>query len=975
MGLIEKLLQRVLPDPDPAEHGKADNGASVQIHSVEPGRDPKKLPGITEEERRRMASRPPSFVDMLPWIECDEEGIFLLDDLVSCGMMFELAPIPTEAASEDYLQARMHEVQSALGSLPEYDQAEWIIQFFCNDDLGIDDLAHQFAEYVLSVNTPERGEEILHSAFTQAYLAELTEHLEVVSKAAGCFEDKTVSGNIWRGQRRRVRVAIYRRFPKGYDFEKEQFSPRDQVKQAAASLLAGLKQAGVTAQPMGERAFYEWLMPWFNPRPFGDLATTPSEVLRRCPYSGETAAERPFGVDLSDLLFLAPPRSDSKNGMWYFNERPMRAMVLQNMTRNPEAGHFTAERQYAKHYFARFDRLPPGAMLSCTIVLHPQDLTRDRVTAIRETSRAKTSEARATAAEADKVLQWAAKGDKLYPFYMCLYLSGEDEADLRNKAAEVNASLQSSGLRLIDPRHELLGCDVFMRGLPMNFDPVFDLREMRRSRLAWASQIASILPVYGRARGTGHPGISMWNRGGEQLTFDPLNKHDRKANAHLLMLGPTGAGKSASLNYIAQQVMAIYRPRLVIVDAGKSFGLLVEYFKSMGLSTYVVELNAGTDVSLPPFANANLLLDQIDSEAALMAQLKVGEHDLDVAPLSADAAKPAPGEDTEEEAAEEETEEADVEKRDLLGEMIIAARLMITGGEPAEEAKMGRADRYLIAQAIIQAAREARAAGKPHPRTEDVGHTLMQMRNANDLGISRQARAEEMGQAMLVFCQDLRGQVFNRYGTAWPDADVTLVEMGTFANEGYEDALSVAYMSLLNHVQATAERTHYEGRPIIMLTDEGHIITRNPLVSPAVVKGTKMWRKLGAWFWLATQNMKDFPDQATRMLSMCEWWILLTMERDEIEDVARFRTLSDEERRMMESASKEPPKYTEGVVLAKNLKALFRNVPPALSIALAMTEQHEKAARAAIMREKGCSELDAVFEIARQLTAKRGYSK
>ena len=29
----------------------------------------------------------------------------------------------------------------------------------------------------------------------------------------------------------------------------------------------------------------------------------------------------------------------------------------------------------------------------------------------------------------------------------------------------------------------------------------------------------------------------------------------------------------------------------------------------------------------------------------------------------------------------------------------------------------------------------------------------------------------------------------------------------------------------------------------------------NPLLSPYVVKITKMWRKLGAWFWLATQNI------------------------------------------------------------------------------------------------------------------------
>ena len=49
------------------------------------------------------------------------------------------------------------------------------------------------------------------------------------------------------------------------------------------------------------------------------------------------------------------------------------------------------------------------------------------------------------------------------------------------------------------------------------------------------------------------------------------------------------------------------------------------------------------------------------------------------------------------------------------------------------------------------------------------------------------------------------------------------------------------------------------------------------------------------------------------------------------------------------------------VVLSDNIEALFRNVPPPLFLALAMTETHEKAVRGAIMRERNCSELEAVL--------------
>lgn len=53
--------------------------------------------------------------------------------------------------------------------------------------------------------------------------------------------------------------------------------------------------------------------------------------------------------------------------------------------------------------------------------------------------------------------------------------------------------------------------------------------------------------------------------------------------------------------------------------------------------------------------------------------------------------------------------------------------------------------------------------------------------------------------------------------------------------------------------------------------------------------------------------------------------------------------------------------------LTKPLEALFRNVPPPLSLALAMTEKHEKAERAEIMRERNCSELQAVYLIAERI--------
>src|SRR5699024_6143230 len=108
-----------------------------------------------------------------------------------------------------------------------------------------------------------------------------------------------------------------------------------------------------------------------------------------------------------------------------------------------------------------------------------------------------------------------------------------------------------------------------------------------------------------------------------------------------------------------------------------------------------------------------------------------------------------------------------------------------------------------------------------------------------------------------------------------------------------------------------AERDQYSGRPIIQAIDECHVVTVNPLLSPYLVKAGKMGRKLSYWIWLATQNLEDFPDAATRLLNMIEWYICLVTPPDEVEQLARFKTLSDDQKSLIRSANKANGKYTE----------------------------------------------------------------
>ncbi len=107
--------------------------------------------------------------------------------------------------------------------------------------------------------------------------------------------------------------------------------------------------------------------------------------------------------------------------------------------------------------------------------------------------------------------------------------------------------------------------------------------------------------------------------------------------------------------------------------------------------------------------------------------------------------------------------------RDLLGEMEISARLMITGGDAHEDARLTRADRWLIQQAILVAVGQVKNSGRGQVLTEDVAHALRAMATERPNGL------KDMADALGHFCTpgSLAAHFFNRPGKLWPDADVT----------------------------------------------------------------------------------------------------------------------------------------------------------------------------------------------------------
>lgn len=868
----------------------------------------------------------PSFADQLPWVAFQSDSqTLLLEDGRSVAAVYDIRPVGTEGRSAQRLTEIRDIVQDALqDSLDEREQHPWVVQFFCQNEDDLSDYQQRLREYVAPA---AQGTD-----FTEAWLAQMDAHLTGITRPGGVFMDEVVTRTPWRGQRRRTRMVIYRQNPVAVRGEP---TPEQALSDVCERLVSALAGAGLTACRQNREQVQRWLVRWFNPAPqVADRQAFYTSVTQE-EHSEENSA--PVLTDFAESLLFSEPVSDSERGLWYLDNRPHKVVMVERLRKAPGPGHLTGEQRRGKALNAVFDLLPDNTIMALTMVVYPQDLLEAHLARLSGRAIGENTESEYTRRDCQDVKNWLKDGHKLYRSALAFYLSAENVSTLNQQSRGLCSVLLNAGLVPVQEGDEVAPLASWLRWLPANFDPSRDRRQLY-TRFTFVQHIAGLLPVFGRETGTGHPGISYFNRGGEPLDFDPLNKADRTKNAHLLLLGPTGAGKSATLNGKIAQLMALHRPRLFIIEAGNSFGLMADYAGRHGLTVNKVSLKPGSGVTLPLFAEAWKLVE----EAA-------------TAELPEDEDTGAEGDD----------------QRDILGEMEITARLMITGGEAKEDARLTRPDRAMIRQAIIDAATVCNRGGR-QTLTQDVRDALFALAKENTLPENRRTRAYEMAESMNLFCSGFEGELFNREGEAWPEADITLVDLATFAREGYEAQLAISYISLINHINNIGERDQHLERPIVNITDESHIITVNPLLARFLTKGSKMWRKLGIWLWLATQNLSDFPDEAKKLLNMIEWWELLVMPPEEVAQVERFKSLSEAQRQLLLSANKAPDKYTEGVVLSGKVEALFRVVPPSLCLALGMTEKQEKAERAALMREHNISELDAAILVAQRLDRQRG---
>ncbi len=858
-----------------------------------------------------------SFADLLFPKAALGPSMILMKDLRSVGRLFDLTPARTEGRPDDVIEDLHRRLVPLLRDVfPQNRRRPWIAQFFVRDRYRLDGDLQALERYV--------APEIRDTDYSRDWMRILREHYEDACEEGGLFLDP-VSQTPWKGKSRDIRLCVWR-------VEEQSGIPDGQSLDDLCERLGhSLAQVGVRLTPLGGEDLCAWLEDWFGPG--RDAAENSSAPLPSTPLA---LLERAALGDLAHrALRHGAPWSSAKKNCWHFHGRPHRFLTVNAILGEPRVGHLTAERRIGDRRQTLWDRMPEGAIWMMAVTFAPQDEILEHVARVRRNAVGDDPQAIAIRSLADEAARAASEGNPILPVFSGVFLSAPNDETLERRARSVSATLMAHGVALIPPRDDPLAQDSYIRALPFNFSPAQDRSfYARRSRLWFLDHVARCLPVYGRSTGTRHPGLMAWNRGAEPLSFDPLNPLDRTKNAHMFVFGPTGSGKTAFLVNTLLHAVAVHRPRLYLITALPTFGLLAKHFQSKGLSVHHVN---GDQTPIPPFADARALLD----------------------------ASPAPGGDGD-----------DGIGRDLLGEMEIQARLMVTGGDPKEERRLAREDLNLIRKSLLAVASAAAKRPDAPVLTQDLAglmHRAAESGRLLDDHLSEEQRRSlsRMANAIELFCTGQAGEIFNRPGKSWPESDVTVVELGALARRRNEAWLAVAMSGLLSRVNDQVRACQYSARQTVVVLDEAHLLLKNPLISPYILSISAMWRTYGAWLWIATQSLRQIPETARELLNQPEWWICMTMERDEVDMIGKFRRLDDEQKAMILSARKEPGEYTEGVVMSGKLMTPFRNVVPALSLALSQTEKDEKARRASLMRRHGCAELEAARRIGDSIRRRR----
>jgi len=475
---------------------------------------------INMEDMEKIYDQNPNLSKRLPWTDYNtEHKLFLLEDKKTLATGFHIIPIACEAKPSEMMQAISTALADALkNSIPCEKDNPWILQFFTQRQSELSDVYHKIE------NSCKKYKD---TKFTQAYLKTIKQHLDYVSNPEGLFFDQTVTQQIFKGGQLEVRAFLYRKIRDDKNAP-DRKNLLDEILKVSRKFSDQLISCGLQVNILTGADFYNWMIHWFNPK----LKKIPNEFNQN---------KKPYGWDLTENLFFKTPTSFEDG--WVFDDVLHKVITVQHITVTPEIGHISAERKRAvsDKVFNLIDHLPEGSILSQSVVFQSPSEVELHLKTIHDSAVGHHAFAMKVKSEIETAFEEMANGNPLFPFVMTVYIQGKDIAELKSRESSIEVLFNSNGFKVIGDC-ELFPIDAYLRYLPMCYDFHFDQKNMYRSNYVLLSDIVNLLPFYGRSQGTENPGFIAFNRGGEPWFYEFYK--DRSKNAHMLLLGETGTGKS-----------------------------------------------------------------------------------------------------------------------------------------------------------------------------------------------------------------------------------------------------------------------------------------------------------------------------------------------------------------------------------------------------------------------------------------------
>lgn len=864
--------------------------------------------------KKRYTNLLPSFADRLAIVDFNEqEQVFLFADGKSLGSGFELGDIPAEAAAPEYLQAVFNKIRDTFASVvPLHAVDPWVMQIFVQDEYCLDPvLDHIKTQIPASLQS---------SSLTQDYLNRLNDLYTKMSRPEGLFLDPK-TGSPYRGRRRRIRVLFYRQLHQTSILREQILQEHQEV---ISQIESKLRSPGLEIKRLKGQDYYQWWIRWFNPK-------SADQILTQYPYPNPV----PAGFNLAQNVLFSPPESDNKG--FIFEGIKQRILYVDGLKETPIIGLVSRERQQAnpKHRYALLDTLPEGSIYTIQVVFS-HDASLDAHLSRLEKGIVGTSlkpqEVRDDIKTARNELS---TGNRLFWVNQAVFYQTKDEIDAKNIEKQLNIIFNEAKMPLIHSTYDIHPLNSWLNALPFNFDPHYARKYLCFDRLMYATELAALLPVYGRNQGARHlPCFPFFNRLGEPVFFDLLHHDFISQNSHCAIFANSGGGKSVLIGWMIQSLLAMKNARIVLFEMGNSFDRLLMHCQKHGLQARQLLLSNQKDKAIPlnPFCDAYKALPEIGEQSNLIAQ--------SLQKLKAEQSMQA----TEEEL------DCQNESRSYLAELSLALRTMITEANVREEENFTLADETLLIEILSDAIYDSAQKQIPQMLTEHV-LAAFERRIAIETVLRKKERLQDMADRLKSYViNSAKARFFNVPTEPLDDFDIFHIDISAIKDD--RGKLALVMVSLLPRILAMAERTQNDTRPMFLVIDESHLQFEIDVIVAYATLIAKVARKLGLWIIPLTQNITDMSSaKATKILSLIETWIVLGLDENELANIKKFKNLTPQQEALIRDIDSQKGLYSEAVLLGSRYQGLFRVIPPRYLLALLMTEKNEKAARNELEKE------------------------